>query len=817
MTRTELSLQPIPIEPLNPTLHRGQSHGQRIDRMGAERVLAGALPVLCSFPVLAPYATGASTVLKGRALLLDLVGSVRRNEGWRAIAQRAGHLAGFLGVAILAILNRSLSMLCSNLLGLLSALRALGTALLQQDRSASCQALFAVASSMVQLWAVLAGGSLAAMVCAGCFQVLGDLVSAAGLAHGGAWYEAVMLLVAAGLRGQSLIVPGKKLARDLTSRAATEDDLKAITAGASRQSEGLQGSGPVRLDDELRRRGLSWRVRQLDLSNMEMSGLELQGVTFERCTLEGTAFAGATLAHTLFQNCDLRHAKFQNAALSDASFVNSVLVNTDFSGAKLERTAFLASRCALASFRHAELHDVSFKHCELSWSNWSNSSLHNVHFANSWLGDSSFADARLQQTSFEGCDLTYVLMNDADLQGVQIRQSVLEATCFLGARVKQSTISHSLGVDVLFCETERDWTIRACSIERTARPVIAMSWAPQQPLQFGAYAYRALREQGAVVLRFDMHAPQVSAAQLKQETLQGLAQIQAEGLREGMLSRADQLVRNPQGLATAELVHRAQQVAKFSDGILLPGGWDIEPELYGQQRLPDTACTEVWTRSILEMALLREAVVRDLPVMGICRGMQMLNVYHGGTLNQDARPFAGSFHVINPNLELPPEAIAFVEAHGIRSEDFYGYSCHHQAIDQLGKGMEKAATGEGLIKAIISRNGQFFGTQFHPELCSQVDFEALEKIRGKLQEGNLDEEKALKLWEAYQSRYGTAEGENPKEALLEQIALLQQAAQVWTSILRGFVGRAAERRSRSGQIARDPHAASERAEAVSVA
>lgn len=803
MNRTEPTVQPLQLEPLNPTLHRGQSIGQRVDRLSAERVVAGALPVLCSFSLLAPYATGVSTILKGRALLLDVAGSVQRGEGWRATALKAGRLAGFLGVAILSIANRSLSILCSHLLQLAEALRALGFALYHRDGSALRDALFHLLQSVVQLWAVLAGGSLAAMVCAGSFQVLGDLISAAGLAHAGGWYEAIMLVVAAALRGQSLIAPGKKLARDLTSRAATEEDLKAIAAGAANQSEGLQGKGPLSLDDELRQRGLSWRVRQLDLSKLELSGLDLQGVAFERCTLEGTAFVGAKLAHTVFQGCDLRNANFQKAILTDSSFVNSALVNTDFSDANLERTAFRSSWCALASFRHAELRDVSFQDCELSWSNWSNSSLDNVHFAGSWLGDSSFADARVCQTRFTGCDLTYVLMNDADLDGVQIEGSVLEATCFLGARVKQSTISHSLGVDVLFCGTEQDWTIQASSIERTARPVIAMSWAPQQPLQFGAYAYRALREQGAVVLRFDMHAPQVSADLVEQETLKGLAQIQTEGLREGMLSRADQLVREPQGIATAELVRRAQQISKFSDGILLPGGWDIEPELYGQQRLPDTACTQVWNRSILEMALLREAVVHDLPVMGICRGMQMLNVYHGGTLDQDARPFAGSFHVITPNTQLSPEALAFVEAHGMRAEDFYGYSCHHQAIDRLGKGIETAASGEGLIKAIISRNGQFFGTQFHPELCSQVDFEALEKIRGKLQEGKLDDDKARKLWEAYQARYGTTEGEDPKEALLKQIALLQEAAQVWTGILQGFVGRAEARRSHNRQATRE--------------
>ena len=84
---------------------------------------------------------------------------------------------------------------------------------------------------------------------------------------------------------------------------------------------------------------------------------------------------------------------------------------------------------------------------------------------------------------------------------------------------------------------------------------------------------------------------------------------------------------------------RAVQEALTCDGLLLPGGGDMDPKFYGQERIP--ACGEPnLLRDAAEPPLLRAFLAADKPVLGICRGIQVMNVVLGGTLYQDIKPFA---------------------------------------------------------------------------------------------------------------------------------------------------------------------------------
>ena len=86
---------------------------------------------------------------------------------------------------------------------------------------------------------------------------------------------------------------------------------------------------------------------------------------------------------------------------------------------------------------------------------------------------------------------------------------------------------------------------------------------------------------------------------------------------------------------------RAVQEALTGDGLLLPGGGDMDPQFYGQERIP--ACGEPnLLRDAAEPPLLRAFLAADKPVLGICRGIQVMNVVLGGTLYQDIKPFAHS-------------------------------------------------------------------------------------------------------------------------------------------------------------------------------
>jgi putative glutamine amidotransferase len=159
------------------------------------------------------------------------------------------------------------------------------------------------------------------------------------------------------------------------------------------------------------------------------------------------------------------------------------------------------------------------------------------------------------------------------------------------------------------------------------------------------------------------------------------------------------------------------------DGLLLSGGGDIEPGLYHAERLPECGPAEA-ARDAAELLLARYALEQELPILGICRGHQMLNVALGGTLYQDigsARPGAMSHMRQDHRRDWRAHAIT-VEPHS-RLEEIFGTrqsrvnSLHHQALDRLGSDVRVLARSDDDIVEAIEVCGHPFAVavQFHPE------------------------------------------------------------------------------------------------------
>jgi putative glutamine amidotransferase len=128
------------------------------------------------------------------------------------------------------------------------------------------------------------------------------------------------------------------------------------------------------------------------------------------------------------------------------------------------------------------------------------------------------------------------------------------------------------------------------------------------------------------------------------------------------------------------------------DGLLLSGGADIDPAAYGQEPHPETVGT-VPARDRFELALTRGALERELPVLGICRGLQLLNVARGGTLHQhlpdvvghsEHRRVVGTFEGNRHAVDLDPGSLA---ARAVGDEDRVTASHHHQGVDRVGEGL----------------------------------------------------------------------------------------------------------------------------------
>ncbi|HEX2196607.1 MAG TPA: gamma-glutamyl-gamma-aminobutyrate hydrolase family protein [Actinomycetota bacterium] len=164
-----------------------------------------------------------------------------------------------------------------------------------------------------------------------------------------------------------------------------------------------------------------------------------------------------------------------------------------------------------------------------------------------------------------------------------------------------------------------------------------------------------------------------------------------------------------------------------ADALLLPGGGDIDPEWYGCDRHPRTHGVS-HRRDRFELTLLEEALRRDIPVLAICHGMQLLNVHLGGTLDQH---LADRGDVLQHDRDMPRAE----PAHGTRMDEgsplakIVGSAAtpvnshHHQGLDRLGEGLDEIAWAEdGVLEGVYAPDFSWVvGVQWHPGAMAPVD------------------------------------------------------------------------------------------------
>ncbi|MGI8649245.1 MAG: gamma-glutamyl-gamma-aminobutyrate hydrolase family protein [Rubrobacter sp.] len=178
------------------------------------------------------------------------------------------------------------------------------------------------------------------------------------------------------------------------------------------------------------------------------------------------------------------------------------------------------------------------------------------------------------------------------------------------------------------------------------------------------------------------------------------------------------------------------------DGLLLSGGSDLDPKYYGEEALPELDVT-LPERDRFEMALIEEALNRDIPIFGICRGMQVLNVALGGTLYQDLptqldaamESHRQTDDKWEPRHEVHLESSSLAEK--ILSCSTPANSYHHQAIKNLAGGLR--ATGhspDDIIEAVESRDfseAWLLGVQWHAEAMRSVRSEHADLFRAHVE------------------------------------------------------------------------------------
>jgi putative glutamine amidotransferase len=184
-----------------------------------------------------------------------------------------------------------------------------------------------------------------------------------------------------------------------------------------------------------------------------------------------------------------------------------------------------------------------------------------------------------------------------------------------------------------------------------------------------------------------------------------------------------------------------QQLVNIIDGLLLTGGADVAPDLYGDAEVHEATYGVDAERDSFEFELFDAVMAQEKPIFGICRGIQVMNVALGGTLIQDLpsqhpgasevghRQHERGIEASEPSHRVTavlPDLLPIFDGEGLAVNSF-----HHQAIRDIAPPLCAAATSpDGLVEAVVMRDhSDVFGVQWHPELMFDVHDEHLRPFR----------------------------------------------------------------------------------------
>jgi putative glutamine amidotransferase len=202
----------------------------------------------------------------------------------------------------------------------------------------------------------------------------------------------------------------------------------------------------------------------------------------------------------------------------------------------------------------------------------------------------------------------------------------------------------------------------------------------------------------------------------------------AEGVRSAYFRALVAAGARPEELDLVSAADLGRVRAEAYDGVLFAGGEDVDPSLYDEPKKYDSVHTDR-TRDDFEFTLLDQALERRLPILGICRGIQMINVKFGGTLYQDLKSETAIEldHRQPDDRTKPVHTVTVTDPESHLSGTLAGScrvnSLHHQAIRRLGRGLKVTAHSEdGLAEAVEAADDYPFlmAVQWHPEEMANV-------------------------------------------------------------------------------------------------
>jgi gamma-glutamyl-gamma-aminobutyrate hydrolase PuuD/uncharacterized protein YjbI with pentapeptide repeats len=401
------------------------------------------------------------------------------------------------------------------------------------------------------------------------------------------------------------------------------------------------------------------------------------------------------------------------------------------------------------SLKGLRLYDLHFSDCRFEWNHFSDAHLVNCHFVNCDFENTSFMNAVLHGSTFRKCHMQEAVLLNADLRGVEFtdcrisrgsfedsliddclfRGTAMPATHFLGASVSGCRMENCNLQDAAFLGTEAGFHMDLASKQtaRLTRPTTATLVFPdQRGDSVPRVGTKIANVAGTLPLRIAMQAPAVRGDEVDREVTRFL-ESRWHGTADPR-PLAQQLVREilekPEDFPSAwTILEKARVLAGHVDSVVLPGGEDVSPHLYGSTQEPETDWKGDYRRSLLELGLIHQCVNKGIPLMAICRGFQMMSVYFGAQLHQHVGRQVGVRVLAEEGPRRPEHGLFGHALHRIRSAVF-----HHQAVPAgaatahlqpaLTRSLSAPPQAHREVVMAAESSAQMaplIGVQFHPE------------------------------------------------------------------------------------------------------
>ncbi|MBV7275180.1 gamma-glutamyl-gamma-aminobutyrate hydrolase family protein [Clostridiaceae bacterium UIB06] len=180
------------------------------------------------------------------------------------------------------------------------------------------------------------------------------------------------------------------------------------------------------------------------------------------------------------------------------------------------------------------------------------------------------------------------------------------------------------------------------------------------------------------------------------------------------------------------------------DALIISGGYDVNPLIYGEEPIEQQGflCPE---RDEYDIKVIKIALELKKPILGVCRGLQILNAALGGTLHQDTSMIEESYikHHQSSRPDVSSHTVNVVKGtklYDILGEKVFTNSFHHQAIKELASGFKISAKAkDGVIEAIEKEEGFIIGVQWHPEMMASKDSKMLDLFKELIKQCNKEE------------------------------------------------------------------------------